>query len=78
MRDDGFTHWLWLLHVAAGEYAPSVQVSLPQVEPTAYFSQLPIPSHSPSVPQVVCPWSVHIMRGSFAPVATLVQRPRLP
>ena len=35
VRDEGLTHWPWLLQVAAGVYEPSLQVSSPQVKPAA-------------------------------------------
>jgi hypothetical protein len=34
--------------------------------PAGYFSQTPVPSQKPSVPQVVGPWSLHWVRG-FVP-----------
>jgi len=59
-------------------YEPSLQVSSPQVKPGAYVSQAPVPSQRPSVPQLACPLSTQIARGSLPALATLVQRPRLP
>jgi len=52
VRADGLTHWPWLLHMGAGVYEPSLQVSSPQDKPGAYVSQAPVPSQRPSVPQL--------------------------
>lgn len=54
------------VHVAAAHWIPA-----------AYLRQPPAPSHIPSLPQVLAPWSVHWFSGSV-PVGTLVQVPRFP
>jgi hypothetical protein len=43
--------------------------------PAAYLRQLPAPSQTPSVPQLVAPWSAQAARGSAAPAGTGAQRP---
>jgi hypothetical protein len=47
----------------------------PQPVPAAYWWQLPAPSHLPSVPQLMAPWSAQRPCGSAASVATGAQRP---
>ena len=54
-----------------------VQVADAHCVPAAYFRQPPAPSHMPSFPHVLAPWSVHWPSGSV-PVGTFVQVPRLP
>jgi hypothetical protein len=43
--------------------------------PARYRWQLPAPSHTPLVPQLVAPWSVQVPRGSVNPAGTDAQRP---
>jgi hypothetical protein len=56
---------------------PVGQLDAPQKVPAGYFWQAPA-WHRPSVPQLVCPWSLHIPDGSEEPVGTLVQVPWVP
>jgi len=51
------------------------QEAVTQVVPAAYFWQAPLPSQTPSVPQVEAPLSEQVAWGSFAPAGTLVQTP---
>ncbi len=46
--------------------------------PTAYRSQLPVPSHLPFVPHAAAPLSLHSPRGSTLSAATVRQRPGEP
>jgi hypothetical protein len=46
--------------------------------PIAYFRQTPVPSHLPSVPHVAAVASLHVSRGSAAPLAAIVHLPTEP
>lgn len=46
--------------------------------PVAYRRQAIAPSHRLSVPQLAAPMSVHMLRGSVAPLATGEHRPAIP
>jgi hypothetical protein len=48
-----------------------------QSDPREYLRQAPVPSHTPSVPQVAIPWSVQSLRGSV-PTSAGRQVPTLP
>jgi hypothetical protein len=65
------------LQVRAGENVEPTQVAVAQTVPVAYRRQPPLPSHMPSVPQLVAPLSAHWFRGS-APTGTGVQVPAVP
>ena len=55
----------------------ATQVSGAQtVVPAGYFRHAPAPSHLPSVEHMAVPRSRQVPRGSLAPTATRVQRPR--
>ncbi len=49
-----------------------------QIVPAAYRRQAPLPSQTPSVPQLPVPWSTHLPFGSAVPMATGPQRPADP
>jgi hypothetical protein len=65
------------LQVRAGIDVPALQLAAPQTVPLAYLRHEPLPSHAPSVPQLVAPWSAHWFRGSV-PAGTSMHRPSLP
>ena len=54
-----------------------LQPALWQATPATYFSQAPVPSHTPSVPQLVAPWSAQSLCGSV-PTSAGMQVPTLP
>ena len=56
---------------------PDGQLAAPQKVPEGYFWQAPA-WQRPSVPQLFCPWSLHMPAGSTVPVGTLVQVPCVP
>lgn len=78
LREAGVTHWPEALHFAAGVYAPPLQLSAEHSVSTLYFSQAPVPSHRPSVPQDALPVSLHVRRGSEVLAATLTHLPSEP
>jgi hypothetical protein len=63
------------VEAAVNTVVPTGQLEPMQVVPCRYFWQAPLPSHFPSVPQEVAPWSLHIPAGSTALTGTLVQVP---
>ena len=72
-------HWPEALQVEGPVYTSATQVSGEQtVVPAGYLRQAPVPSHFPSVPQLVAKVSLQVARGSEAPLAARVHLPRLP
>jgi hypothetical protein len=76
LQSDGVTVWQVPApsHVRAGVNVEVTQVEAAHWVPLAYLRQAPEPSHWPSVPQLVAPWSLHWPSGS-CPFGTLVQVP---
>lgn len=66
------------LHVDAAVYRSATQISPAQTVLAGYSRHSPVPLHLPSVPQLAAVMSAHIRRGSGAPTATELQRPKLP
>jgi hypothetical protein len=61
----------------ANESVVPVQPELWQAAPATYFSQAPVPSHTPSVPQLFTPWSSQSLWGSV-PSSAGMQVPTVP
>jgi hypothetical protein len=55
--------------------APTGQLALAQLVPSAYFWQPPAPSHLPFVPHVAAPWSLQNVAGADVPAATGAHAP---
>src|SRR5262245_7521169 len=55
---------------------PAVQVGMMHWVPEAWSRHAALPSHMPSLPQVMAPWSAHCPRGSL-PSGTSVHVPTL-
>jgi hypothetical protein len=66
------------LHVEAAVAVPLLQLPAAQIEPVAYLRHAPLPSQRPSVPQVACPWSLHVLLGSGSPAGVARHLPAWP
>jgi hypothetical protein len=66
------------LQVDADVAIPLLHVPALQIDPAAYLRQAPLPSHLPSVPQVLCNWSTHLLLGSMSPAAVATHLPAWP
>lgn len=64
--------------MAAGLWAPSTQVSVPQTVPAGYTWHPPPPLHKPFVPHDSLPRFLQPFRGSAAPLATFTHWPGVP
>ena len=66
------------LQVDAEVAVPLVQLAAAQMVPAAYLRQAPLPSQTPSVPQLTVPWSTQSPLGSALPAATAEHLPARP
>jgi hypothetical protein len=80
---NGAQGWLWAAwqmprpsQRCAKVSVDPVHPALWQITPAEYFSQAPVPSHSPSVPHPATPWSSQLSRGSV-PMSAGIQVPEL-
>lgn len=72
------THVPVPLHVDAARAVPLLQLAPAQMTPAEYLRHAPAPLHTPSLPQLLGPWSAHPPLGSLVPDATARQRPACP
>jgi hypothetical protein len=75
VREGGATHCPAALHLGLSVKTPFAQISGPHSVSISYFSQAPVPSHRPSVPQDATPVSLQVLCGSAAPFATFLHWP---